>query len=103
MALTEEMAYSAAGQPLTTTFADYLPPTAADAPPIHVDLLQTPSPVTPAGMKGVGESGVISAPAAIGNAVAAALPGSADQITATPLTPYAIWSALHDAPAEPPR
>jgi carbon-monoxide dehydrogenase large subunit len=55
----------------------------------------TPSPVTPGGMKGVGESGTVSAPAAVGNAVAAALPEVADRITATPLTPYAVWSALH--------
>lgn len=94
MALTEEVAYSPDGQPVTTTFADYLPPTAAEAPPIHVDLLQTPSPVTPGGMKGVGESGIISPPAAIGNAVAAALPEAAARITATPLTPHAVWTAL---------
>jgi carbon-monoxide dehydrogenase large subunit len=94
MALTEELAYSPDGQPMTTTFMDYLPPSAREAPPIEVDLTQIPSPVTPGGMKGVGESGVISAPAAIGNAVAAALPHVADRITGTPLTPYAVWSAL---------
>jgi carbon-monoxide dehydrogenase large subunit len=97
MALTEEMAYGPDGQPLTTTFMDYLPPSALEAPHIEVDLLQIPSPVTPGGMKGVGESGTISAPAAVGNAVAAALPHVADRITATPLTPYAVWSVLHDS------
>ncbi|HEU5160207.1 MAG TPA: xanthine dehydrogenase family protein molybdopterin-binding subunit [Streptosporangiaceae bacterium] len=94
MALSEELAYSPDGQPLTTTFMDYLPPSAREAPPIEVHLIETPSPVTPGGMKGVGESGVISAPAAIGNAVAAALPQIAGRLTATPLTPYAVWSAL---------
>jgi carbon-monoxide dehydrogenase large subunit len=94
MALTEELAYSAEGQPMTTSLMDYLPPSAREAPPIDVELLQIPSPVTPGGMKGVGESGVISAPAAVGNAVAAALPLIADQITDTPMTPYAVWSAL---------
>ena len=95
MALTEDLSYSPDGQPLATTFMDYLPPSAREAPPIEIDLLQTPSPVTPGGMKGVGESGTVSAPAAVGNAVAAALPEVADRITATPLTPYAVWSALH--------
>jgi aerobic carbon-monoxide dehydrogenase large subunit len=94
MALTEELVYAPDGQPLTTTLMDYLPPSAREAPPIEVHLLQTPSPVTPGGMKGVGESGTISAPAAVGNAIAAALPQIADRIVATPLTPYAIWSAL---------
>jgi aerobic carbon-monoxide dehydrogenase large subunit len=96
MAMTEEVAYGPDGQPLTTTFADYLLPSAPETPPIEVELIQTPSPVTPGGMKGVGESGVISAPAAIGNAVAAAFPHVAGRITATPLTPYAIWSASRD-------
>jgi carbon-monoxide dehydrogenase large subunit len=96
MAVMEELVYAPNGQPLTTTFADYLLPSAPESPPIEIDLIQTPSPVTPGGMKGVGESGVISAPAAIGNAVAAALPHVADRITATPLTPYAIWSASRD-------
>jgi carbon-monoxide dehydrogenase large subunit len=96
MAVMEELAYAPDGQPLTTTFADYLLPSAPESPPIETELIQTPSPVTPGGMKGVGESGVISAPAAIGNAVAAALPHVAGRITATPLTPYAIWSVSRD-------
>nr|BFE81657.1 hypothetical protein GCM10020093_042580 [Planobispora longispora] len=73
---------------------DYLPPAAPDVPDIEVRLMQTPSPVTPGGMKGVGEAGTIGPPAAIGNAVAAALPGIAGRITGTPLTPQAVWSAL---------
>ncbi|MGH8906484.1 MAG: xanthine dehydrogenase family protein molybdopterin-binding subunit [Egibacteraceae bacterium] len=95
MALAEHVAYDAAGQPLTTTFADCPLPGAADVPDLCVELTQTPSPVTPGGMKGVGEAGVISAPAAIGNAVAAALPEIADQLTATPLTPGMLWALLH--------
>ncbi len=47
-------------------------------------------------MKGVGEAGLISAPAAIGNAVAAALPEIADRLTATPLAPGTLWALLHE-------
>ncbi|GAA3100379.1 carbon-monoxide dehydrogenase large subunit [Streptosporangium carneum] len=90
MALTEELAYSEEGLPL----AEYLLPTTREIPAVEVVLVQTPSPVTPGGMKGVGEAGVIGPPAAIGNAVAAALPEIADRITVTPLTPQTVWSLL---------
>ncbi|MBB2914621.1 carbon-monoxide dehydrogenase large subunit [Streptosporangium becharense] len=91
MALTEELLYSPDGRPL----AEYLPPTAREAPDVEVVLLRTPSPLTPGGMKGVGEAGTIGPPAAIGNAVAAALPEIAGRVVATPLTPQAVWSALN--------
>ncbi|GAA5077755.1 molybdopterin-dependent oxidoreductase [Thermocatellispora tengchongensis] len=90
MALTEEVVYTPEGQPL----ADYLPPTAREVPRIEIGLLQTPSPYTPGGMKGVGESGVIGAPAAIGNAVAAAAPTAAPRLTRTPMTPGRLWPLL---------
>ncbi|MGI5268092.1 xanthine dehydrogenase family protein molybdopterin-binding subunit [Nonomuraea sp. CA-218870] len=90
MALTEEVVYSEDGQPV----ADYLPPTAREVPDIVVASLVTPSGVTPGGMKGAGEAGTIGPPAAIGNAVAAALPEVADRITGTPLTPERIWTLL---------
>ncbi|MEO3794923.1 xanthine dehydrogenase family protein molybdopterin-binding subunit [Nonomuraea sp. B10E15] len=88
MALTEEIVYSEDGQPIT----DYLLPTTREVPDIEVVMTQTPSPLTPGGMKGVGESGTIGPPAAIANAVAAALPEIADKITGVPLTPAALWS-----------
>ncbi|SEN04114.1 carbon-monoxide dehydrogenase large subunit [Nonomuraea pusilla] len=87
MALTEEIVYSDDGQPIT----DYLIPTTREVPDIEVVLLETPSPVTPGGMKGVGESGTIGPPAAIGNAVAAALPELAGRVTDLPLTPQVLW------------
>ncbi|MEV8636936.1 xanthine dehydrogenase family protein molybdopterin-binding subunit [Streptosporangium sp. NPDC051023] len=90
MALTEEVVYSPDGQPL----AEYLLPTTREVPAIEVVLMETPSPVTPGGMKGAGEAGVIGPPAAIGNAVAAALPEIAARITAIPLTPEVVWSLL---------
>ncbi|MEQ4715877.1 xanthine dehydrogenase family protein molybdopterin-binding subunit [Nonomuraea sp. B19D2] len=94
MALTEEIVYTPEGQPIT----DYLLPTTREVPDIEVVMLETPSPLTPGGMKGVGEAGTIGPPAAIANAVAAALPEIADQITEVPLTPSRLWSLLAAAP-----
>jgi carbon-monoxide dehydrogenase large subunit len=91
MALTEEVAYSPDGQP----YADYFVPTVREIPDIEIVMLETPSPHTPGGMKGVGEGGTISPPAAIGNAVAAALPEIAPHITAIPLTPQRLWALLN--------
>jgi carbon-monoxide dehydrogenase large subunit len=90
MALTEEVVYAPDGQPL----AEYLLPTACELPDIEISLLEIPSPLTPGGMKGVGEAGTIGPPAAIANAVAAALPEIADRVTSTPITPAALWSWL---------
>lgn len=91
MALLEEINHTSKGQPV----AEYLLPSACEVPDIQVTLLQTPSLVTPGGMKGVGESGTICPPAAIGNAVAAAIPEIADRITSTPILPQALWSWLN--------
>ncbi|SEG79655.1 carbon-monoxide dehydrogenase large subunit [Nonomuraea solani] len=89
-ALTEEIVYTDDGQPIV----DYMLPTTREVPDIHVVLLETPSPVTPGGMKGAGEAGTIGPPAAIVNAVAAALPEIADELTDVPLTPAVLWSLL---------
>ncbi|GAA3252326.1 xanthine dehydrogenase family protein molybdopterin-binding subunit [Nonomuraea helvata] len=97
MALTEEIVYTPEGQPIT----DYLLPTTREVPDIEVVMLETPSPITPGGMKGVGEAGTIGPPAAIANAVAAALPEIADRITGVPLTPSRLWSLLADVPSPP--
>jgi carbon-monoxide dehydrogenase large subunit len=92
MALYEQVVHSPDGQPS----AAYGLPTAVEAPDIDVVHQRTPSPVTPGGTKGVGESGTISSPAAVANAIAAALPEIADRITATPLTPHVLWRMLAD-------
>ncbi len=55
--LFEWMGYDEHAQPLTTTFADYLLPTATEVPKIEVHYLECPSPLNPLGVKGVGESG----------------------------------------------
>lgn len=87
-ALCEEFVYSDDGQPLTTNLADYLLPTALEVPQIEVHHIQTPSPVTPLGIKGMGEGGAIGPAAAIANAVADAL---GVPVRETPLTRYRIW------------
>ncbi len=72
-ALLEEMVYDEQGQLLTGTFMDYLVPTAMELPPIETVHLEYPSPRNPLGIKGIGEGGAISPPAAIANAVEDAL------------------------------
>jgi len=71
----EELAYDGAGQLLSRTFMDYAVPTAADVPHLVIAHLETPSPHTPGGSKGMAEGGTIGAPAAIANAVADAIRG----------------------------
>jgi carbon-monoxide dehydrogenase large subunit len=95
-AVLEAMVHDPAGQPLTTTYLDYLLPTSAEVPDVTLGHIETPSPFVPGGMKGVGEGGTIAPPAAIANAVAAALPEVASRITEIPLGPAVVWSLLHD-------
>jgi aerobic carbon-monoxide dehydrogenase large subunit len=87
-AICEHFIYSEDGQPLTTNFADYLMPTAPEIPSIEVHHFVTPSPVTPLGMKGLGEGGAIGPAAAIANAVSNAL---GVPVRETPLTRHRIW------------
>ena len=87
-ALLEDMPYDASGQPLFATLADYLLPSACDAPRISVIVTEDhPSPVNPLGVKGAGEGGIIPVGGLIANAVADALGVSPD---ALPLTPAEI-------------
>ena len=72
-ALLEEHRYDEDGNLMTATFLDYLPPTATELPRVVSDHLESPSPLTPLGAKGLGEGNTMSAPAAIANAVADAL------------------------------
>lgn len=72
-ALYEEYAYGADGSFLTGTFADYLLPTTTEVPEPVIIHMETPSPFTPLGAKGVGEGNCMSTPVCIANAVADAL------------------------------
>lgn len=89
--LLERFAYDESGQPLVTSFMDYLMPTAAEVPPIDTVALELPhhDPTTahPLGVKGSGEGGVVSTGAAIANAVADALGGAEHRLTTLPLRP----------------
>ncbi len=97
IALFEKMLYDDEGQPKSTTFLDYLLPLASDVPDLVLDHFETPAPHIPGGMKGVGEGGTIVAPAAIGNAIAAAVPEIAEKIMETPLSPGRLWELLREA------
>lgn len=96
-ALLEEFVYDESGQLLTTSFMDYLKPTAADLPTIEGDHLESPSPFTPLGTKGIGEGGAVIAPAAIAGAVEDALEPLGIRITTLPITPSRLWevAAVH--------
>jgi carbon-monoxide dehydrogenase large subunit len=96
-ALLEELAYDADGNPLATTFMDYLLPTAHIVPDIeYAHVLDAPGP-GPGGYKGVGEGGAIGAPPAVVNAVADALAPLGVTITRVPLTPAAIVDLVETA------
>ncbi len=98
--LLEEVVYDAQGQLLTGTLMDYLVPTAAELPPIETVHLEFPSPRNPLGIKGVGEGGAISPPAALANAVEDALAPFGVRVTRAPLHPSAVVELL--AAAHPP-
>jgi carbon-monoxide dehydrogenase large subunit len=100
-ALLEEMVYDEAGQLLTGTFMDYLIPTAMELPPIETVHLEYPSPRNPLGIKGVGEGGAISPPAAIANAVEDALASLGVVVTRTPLGPAAVEALIRAAGERP--
>ncbi len=95
-ALLEHFVYDADGNPVTTTFLDYLLPSATDVPMIEYGHVETPSP-GPGGYKGVGEGGAIGAPPAVVNAVADALAPFDVEITRLPVTPAAILARLEEA------
>ncbi len=93
-ALFEVIRYDDKGQPLTLSLHDYLVPLAGDVPPIDLLHFETPTPFSPLGVKGVGESGVIPIPAAIANAVRHALGPRAGELNTLPLTPETVLNAL---------
>ncbi len=93
-ALYEEMPFDRAGQPLATTLADYLLPGPSEVPEPRLDHMETPSPYTQFGVKGIGEGGAIAPPAAIANAVNDALRPLGVELLHSPITPRRIVSAI---------
>jgi 2-furoyl-CoA dehydrogenase large subunit len=103
-ALLERHVYDDAGNLLTTTFVDYPTPTATELPRPTTVMVESPSPVTPLGAKGLGEGTTMTAPAAIANAVAHAL--GLDTLDdgidiELPLTPARVWALVQAAGRRP--
>ena len=102
-AMYEEVQYDANGQPNASTFMDYLLPGPTEIPAIRVYHLETPSPYTEFGIKGMGEGGAIAPPAVICNALNNALTPYGVEVSSTPLTPEKILEALEKAKKQPQR
>jgi aerobic carbon-monoxide dehydrogenase large subunit len=96
-ALYEESRYDDQGQPLSATLADYRVPGATAVPDVKLVHMETPSPFSEFGIKGVGESGAIGPPAAIANAINDALRPIGAEILETPMTPERIVTAIESA------
>jgi len=96
-ALAEELVYDDAGQLVTGSLMEYGVPKADQVPPLEVIALDFPSTRNELGVKGVGESGIISPVPAIANAVEDALADRGVEITRVPLTPASVWAALRGA------
>jgi CO/xanthine dehydrogenase Mo-binding subunit len=74
---------------------DYLKPGSTESPDVLTGRLETPSPFTPLGTKGIGEGGAITAPAAIASAVENALQPLGIRITGLPITPSRLWKVAN--------
>lgn len=95
-ALYEELKYDEHGQMITASFADYLVPTAMETPEMVLDHIETPSPLTVLGAKGIGEASSETAPVAIANAVEDALKPFGINITTLPLAPSFLWTLVQE-------
>lgn len=93
-AVYEENYYDQDGQPLTTTFMDYLIPTSIESPEIVVAHIESPAPSTALGAKGAGEGPIEGAYGTIANAVEDALEPLGAQVRELPLTPERIWKMI---------
>ena len=93
-ALYEEIPFDELGQPLATTFGDYMVPCAPEIPDVRLAHLVSPAHATEYGVKGLGEGGAIAPPAAIANAVADAFRTIGARFNETPLTPRRVSEAV---------
>ena len=99
--LYEAMPFDAQGQPLASTMLDYILPGAPEVPDIRVLHMQTPSPYTEFGIKGLGEGGTVGPPAAIVSAVNDALRPLNIEVYNLPLTPERILAAIDGSAKRP--
>ena len=93
-ALYEEMPFDDAAQPLASTLADYRLPGAPEIPAVRIQHMETPSPYTRFGQKGIGEGGAIGPPAAIANAINDALAPLGAEVDSTPLTMHKVLAKI---------
>ena len=93
-ALYEEMPFDANGQPLASTLADYLLPSSTEVPRVTIHHMETVSPYTEFGIKGIGEGGAIAAPAAVANAINDALRPLGAELLVSPITPHRVVEAI---------
>ncbi len=96
-ALYEEVIYDEQGQINTASLVDYLVPSACEIPPMQVVHLESASPTTLGGFRGMGEGGTIGAPAAIANALAGALSPLGIEINELPATPERLYRLIEAA------
>ncbi|MGH7548721.1 MAG: molybdopterin cofactor-binding domain-containing protein [Gemmatimonadales bacterium] len=96
-AFYEQLVYDEDGQLLNASFMDYLLPTATDVPPVETAHRETPSPLNPLGVKGVGEAGAIPTGAAFAQAVEDALADYGVEITEIPLSPNRLFELIAQA------
>ncbi len=90
----EKLVFDENAQLLTTTFADYLLPTATEVPHIETDHIETPSPLNPLGLKGAGEAGVIPVAAVFASAFEDALQEFGVRISEMPLSPSKLKALI---------
>jgi carbon-monoxide dehydrogenase large subunit len=101
-ALYEGAIYDENGQLITGSMLDYTVPNATQIPHMELARTETPSPVNPMGIKGVGETGTIAATQAVVNAVADALAPLGIKHLEMPMTPERVWRAIQDARKQQP-
>jgi carbon-monoxide dehydrogenase large subunit len=96
-ALLEEVRYDEDGNPITSNLADYAFPSAAELPSFELVSMETPTPVNPLGVKGIGESGTIGSTPAVQNAVVDALAHLGVRHLDMPASPERVWRAINRA------
>jgi carbon-monoxide dehydrogenase large subunit len=95
-ALWEEAVYDESGNLVTSTFTDYLVPSAAELPSYETGSTTTPSPTNQLGVKGVGEAGTIGSTPAVMNAIVDALSPFGVTDIRMPATPERVWNAIQE-------
>ena len=93
-AFYEQLKYDEGGQLVNASFMDYLLPTATEVPPVEISHVETPSPLNPLGVKGVGEAGCIPTGAAFAQAVEDALGDPELEILEIPLSPSRLYELM---------